>query len=111
MTRQQILFRCLVLLEFEKLREYRTLEEIIIDTMEYLGFTNHGRKTVSNTQVRRIFPMLMEWDRTIRDKKYKKCVLKSMYWRCDAKKEYTGNIPKQLEKFKYTPTRDEEDFI
>lgn len=111
MTRQQILFRCLVLLELGKLGEYRTLEEIIIDTMQSLGFTNHGRKIVSNIQVRKIFPMLMEWNRTLRDMKYKRCVLKSMYWRCDTKKEYAEEIPKQLEKFKYESTKDEEDFI
>lgn len=111
MTRQQILFRCLILLELEKLKDYHSLEEIIIDTMEYLGFTNRGRNTVSNIQVRRIFPMLMEWDRTIKDIKYKKCVLKAMYWRCDSKKEFMGEIPKQLEKFKYKTIKDDEDFI
>ena len=112
MTRQEILFRCLILIEFEELGEHITFEETIVDTMEYLGFTTHGRNTVSDTQVRKIFPMLLEWDYRIRDIKFKKCVLKSMYWRCGAKKEYIGKIPKQLEKFKYKPIKKgEEDFI
>lgn len=111
MTRQQILFRCLILIEFKELSEHSTLEETIVETMEYLGFTTRGQNIVSDNQVRKIFPMLLNWDYRIRDIKYKRCVLKAMYWRCGTKKEYIGEIPKRLEKFKYTPTRNGEDFI
>ena len=98
MTREEIIYRCLIYIDYFDEKCEGVLANLK-HTMKECGFRYNDSRVLNDKIIIALFPTLGKFDLRLPDLRYKRSVLKAIYFFCKGNIAMRGELGKNLEEY------------